>query len=636
MKFSSFYISLIIVSFLATGLSKAESQNLVETLYFKDQIDAKTLPSIEERLPKDSHVVSFDDSQTIGQSGGVLKTLMPRQKDIRLLLVYGYARLVGYTKDYELKPDLLKDIDVEDERKFTLTLREGHKWSDGHAFTTEDFRYYWEDVANNTSLFPTGPPSFFYVDGELPKVEILNEHQIRYVWEKPNPFFLHALAKPYPLFIYKPAHYLKQFHEKYAEADKLAKLVEEKGQRNWAALHNKLDNQHRYDNPDLPMLQPWINTTTLPSKRFVFKRNPFYHRVDSKGQQLPYLDEIHVEIVNKKLIPTKSGVGETDLQARGIKFSDFTFLKKNENQYDYKVFLWPTGQASRIALYPNLNVEDENWQKIVRDVRFRRALSLSIDRKEINEVIYYGLAREGNNTVLPQSPLYKEYYQNQWANLDIDQANKLLDEAGLDKKDEDGFRLLPNGKIAEIIIETAGEDSEQVDVLQIIKDHWEKVGLKLFVKPSQRDVFRTRIFSGETLMSVWLGHDNGIPTAGMSPVDYCPVRQDHLQWPKWGQYFETKTKAGHEVDIPEAKNLLDLYKKWQFSKNENEKRQIWHDILTINTDQVFSIGVVSGIRQPIIVKNFLKNVPEKGLYNWNPGSHFGIYRPDTFWIDKTR
>ena len=66
--------------------------------------------------------------------------------------------------------------------------------------------------------------------------------------------------------------------------------------------------------------------------------------------------------------------------------------------------LWRTGPGSQLALYPNLNVNDPVWRRLLRDVRFRRALSLAINRHEINEVLYFGLAIEGQNTVLPQEP----------------------------------------------------------------------------------------------------------------------------------------------------------------------------------------------------------------------------------------
>ena len=158
-------------------------------------------------------------------------------------------------------------------------------------------------------------------------------------------------------------------------------------------------------------------------------------------------------------------------------------------------------------------------------------------------MLYFGLAIEGNNTVLPKSALFREDYQVRWARLDIDEANRLLDEMGLTQRD-DGIRQLPDGREIDIIVETAGEDTEQTDVLELIQETWRKIGVRLYTRPSQREVFRNRIFSGETLMSVWSGFENGIPTAVMSPAEFAPTSQQQLQWPKWGQYYETSGGAG--------------------------------------------------------------------------------------------
>src|SRR5262249_50202224 len=157
------------------------------------------------------------------------------------------------------------------------------------------------------------------------------------------------------------------------------------------------------------------------------------------GHQLPYLDRVVYSIASSKIIPAKTGAGESDLQARYLSFDDYTFLKAGEATSGYKVLLWRAGPGSQLALYPNLNVDDPVWRGLVRDVRFRRALSLAIDRHEINQVIYFGLALEGQNTVLPESPLYRPEYRAASAGYDIDEANRLLDLVGL-KRGSDGIR----------------------------------------------------------------------------------------------------------------------------------------------------------------------------------------------------
>ncbi len=269
---------------------------------------------------------------------------------------------------------------------------------------------------------------------------------------------------------------------------------------------------------------------------------------------------------------------------------------------------------------------------MLRDVRFRRALSLGIDRDEINEVIYHGLANPSANTVLPDSPLFDPELQTAWATYDPDQANALLDEMGLTRRDDSGLRLLPDGRPIEIVVETMGQAADEPDILQLIHDSWQQIGVGLFIKPSERDVVRNRIFSGDTVMSVWTGLEFGLPTADQVPWELAPTTQQQLQWPKWGQYVETKGQSGEPVDMPEAKALSDLLKKWLGAPDRETRAGIWQAMLQSFCDNVFTIGTVNGVPQPVVVSERLHNVPEKGVYSWNPGAHLGMYRPDTFWF----
>ena len=291
--------------------------------------------------------------------------------------------------------------------------------------------------------------------------------------------------------------------------------------------------------------------------------------------------------------------------------SHYPFLKKAEKKKNFKTLLWSTALGSKVALYPNMHYKDPVWRELFRDVRFRRALSLATDRDEINQVIYFGLAQPANNTVLAESPLFREEMQTAWAEFDPDKAEELLDDLGLDKRDGDGVRLLPDGRRAEIVIETAGEDTEQVDVLELLHDTWLDVGIKIFTRPSQREVFRTRIFAGETMMATWFGVDNGIVSADMSPAEFAPTKQIQYQWPKWGQYFETGGKAGEEIDMPAPRELFDNFRQWQVARSTEERTKIWQRILDIHADQVFTIGIVCCTKQPVVVTNRLKNVPRE-------------------------
>lgn len=621
--------------FLLVSLAgPAAALDLQEPPFFESQVSSGALPPVTERAPAVPAVAGFAEGQRAGVHGGEMTILMSRAKDVRQMVVYGYARLVAYDESYELVPDILESVAASDDAtSFTLHLRPGHKWSDGAPFTTEDFRYYWEDVALNEELSPVGPPSDMIVDGEMPQVEIIDETTVRYSWPHPYPDFLTKLARPRPLYLYKPSHYLKKYHNAHAGPEAIAKLVEESGQRNWAALHNSQDNQYKNDNPALPTLQPWVLKTEPPSERFVFQRNPYYHRVDSEGRQLPYIDQVTMAITGSGLIPAKAGTGGSDLQARYLSFDDYTFLREGSKDYPFQVNLWRTAKGGHIVLYPNLNANDEVWRAVLRDARFRQALSLGINRHEINRSIYFGLALEAQNTMLPKSPLYRKTYAEAFTAFDVAAANELLDAMGLTARTDRGMRKLPDGRPMELIVETAGESTEQTDVLQLIHDTWRQLGIKLYIKPLQRDTFRNRIFAGDTLMSIWTGYENGLATPSMSPEELAPTNQQQLMWPKWGEYHEAGGDKGAPIDMALPQRLHELAGEWRTATSKARRSEIWHEMLSIHAEQLYSIGVIAGVLQPVVVASGLMNVPKEGIYNWDPGSHFGVYRPDLFWFD---
>jgi peptide/nickel transport system substrate-binding protein len=615
------------------ALASVAEAAMQETPFFEKAVASGELPPVTKRIPREP---SLAELETIGRPGGELRMLMASPKDTRMMVVYGYARLVRYTPALALVPDMLEAVDVSDGKSFTLHLRPGHKWSDGQPFTAEDFRYWFEDVAQNQDLSQSGLPIALLPNGEAPHFEVLNETTVRYSWSRPNPLFLPALAGADPLYIYRPAHYLKQFHGKYADPEELAALVKKIGVRNWAALHNKFDGMYRNDNPDLPSLEPWVLATKPPADRLVFARNPYYYRVDGAGHQLPYIDQVIFSIADSKIIAAKTGAGESDLQARYLRFDDYTFLKAGEGENDYKVRLWRTGRGSQFALFPNLNVSDPVWRSLLRDVRFRRALSLGVDRHEINQAIYFGLAIEGQNTVMPQSPLYRPEYRDAWSKFDVKEANRLLDLTGLTQRNSEGTRLLPDGRPLEIIVENSGESTDKSDALELIRDSWRRVGIRLFSKPSQLTLFRRRVFSGDAVMSIDWGLENGLATAAMSPWEFAPTTQQQLQWPKWGQYMETNGKAGEPPDLPKAVKLKELYGEWLDATTQPGQARIWHEMLKIWADEVYTIGLVAGVLQPVVVNDKLRNVPEEANFNWDPGAHFGIYKPDGFWFDTPK
>jgi peptide/nickel transport system substrate-binding protein len=621
----------IVCAFVLACAPVARAQPLEEPPSLRDAVEAGTLPPMALRLPLRPRVVDLEAMGRVeGRHGGRLRMLMADARDIRMMTIYGYSRMVAFNEKLELVPDILESYEVEEGRVFTLRLRPGHRWSDGHPLTPEDFRYAWEDMEANAELSRGGPSQVMLVDSEPPLFEIVDDLTVRYTWSKPNPQFLPSLAGASPNYIAMPAHYLKQFHKDHADPEALEALIKAHNSRDWIALHTVKARAYRPENPELPTLEPWMNMTPPPAERFIFRRNPYFHRVDGSGRQLPYIDEIFMGISSGDIIPAKAGSGDSDLQARSLRFDNYTFLKQAEKTHNFSVKLWRDGTGSQVAFLPNLNTNDLTWRGLFRDVRFRRALSLAIHRRELNQQFFFGLVNEGANSVLEGSPLYRPEYSQAWARYDPAAANALLDEIGL-VRGSDGMRRLPDGRPADLIIEMAG-DTQETDVSQLVREYWGEIGIKVFTRAMQRDNMRRRFLSGETLMSVWSGLSLGYATPDMPPEELAPVSSVQGSWPQWGQYVETGGKAGEMVDDPAALRLHELYQSWRVSASTAERTAIWHEMLAIFTDQVFTIGTVNGVLQPVIVRNTLKNVPEKGIYAFAPVAYFGVYMPDTFWF----
>lgn len=592
----------------------------------------KSLPELKDRLPQNPRILDLKSlGRMPGQQGGRVRMLVGRQKDIRYVPIFSYSRLVGYNEQLEFVPDILESYTVEEGRIFTFKLRAGHRWSDGSELSSEDFRYYWEDVILNAEYLRSGPPARLKVSGVVARFEVLDGLTVRYTWDAPMPRFLSMLAAPIPQTLLLPSAYMRQFHGNYQTASDLLPLIEKHRVDSWVRLHRKMSRQNRPENPDLPTLEAWRPRTFPPAEQFVFERNPYFHRVDENGVQLPYIDKMVLNVSSAGLISAKTATGESDLQATGLGLPDYTLIKEAEKRFPLKVSLWRQTRGSSVALFPNLNCKDDVWRGLFQDVRMRRALSLAINRREINQVICYGLARESADTILPESPLYKLEYGTAWTDYDPDKANALLDELGLGTRGANGIRYISADRQANITIESAGESTLETDVLELITDYFRQIGVALFIRNSQRDIFRSRVVGGDVLMSAWQGLDNGLPSADMPPMQLAPTTNDQLQWPVWGLHYLSGQTQGAPVDMPEVAKLTQLLDDWLHTTTTEQRTRIWHEMLAIHADQIFSIGTINSALQPVVRSERLQNVPDDGLYGFEPMSYLGVYMPDTFW-----
>jgi peptide/nickel transport system substrate-binding protein len=98
-------------------------------------------------------------------------------------------------------------------------------------------------------------------------------------------------------------------------------------------------------------------------------------------------------------------------------------------------------------------------------------------------------------------------------------------------------------------------------------------------------------------------------------------------------YYESSGDRGAEPDVKEVRELVGLLGEWRDTQDFKTREAIWHRMLAIYSDQVFSIGLVNATWQPVVVSRSLRNVPDQGLFGFDPLAFLGAYLPDTFWFD---
>ena len=357
------------------------------------------------------------------------------------------------------------------------------------------------------------------------------------------------------------------------------------------------------EDPNLPRMGPFVLKRS-GSTQIISERNPYYFKVDTAGNQLPYIDYLVSDIVNMEVYQIKVISGEADLAWLTTSIENYPLYKENEEKGGYRVIAWPGKRPTELALRLNLNDPDLVLRRISQDIRFRQALSVAINRDSINESVFFGKAVPRQVTVLPNFPGYKKEWAEANAQYDPALANQLLDEMGLAEKDKDGFRLRPDGETLLLILEYRIMDGGETTILELVKENWEAVGIKVLLKLMERSFAETR----------WDSADHGVIAAGVSntllfyPGDRVLLASSDAMY-NWSQWIETKGEKGEEP--PE--DLKNIYKWFDEAKEQipGSKKfiEITQKMSDLLAEKVWVIGTVGMSPKPHIVKNNLRNYP---------------------------
>lgn len=584
-----------------------------------DLVKQGKLPPVQERLPLRPMVVT--PVEKIGTYGGTWRMVMlgPTGTGHPSALMFNDG-LVKFAPNSEtvVKPNFAERVEtVESGRSFVFHLRKGAKWSDGTPFTADDVMFWYEDILLNKDLTPT-ISRWLIIDDKPVVVRKIDDFTVKFTFAKPHATFLVNLAynSIWNEVVFAPKHYLKQFHPKYTDPKKLEELTKKEGLNYWYQLFQNMNNV--WQNPDRPVIYGWKVVSPLRggSTQVTFERNPYYWKVDTEGNQLPYIDRVVVTIVTEQEVARlKALSGEVDMQGFPIAQApqDHVILMEGREKGGYRIIPVRITEPNIFALGFNLNHKDPVLRKIFNDRRFRIAMSHAINRKEIMGLVYLNQPKEPRQVApLPESPFYYEPAAKNYTEYDPEKANKLLDEMGLDKRDKDGFRLRPDGKTLMITVEVMRDRFDFVDALELIKGYWEKIGVKTAVKAQERPLLFTRIQAGEHDAAVYFASAGLNPILEMRHIIPCANLVTNVQAPLWGLWYATGGKSGEEPP-KEIKRQMELYDKIKTTISLSGQKKYMEEILKVNAQNLYVIGICDRAPVPWIVKNNFRNVPdEKG------------------------
>jgi len=498
----------------------------------------------------------------------------------------------------------------DDNTTFTFTLRKGLKWSDGEPVTTEDVQFAWEDIRNNDKLYPSGPDNQFRTgfspDTNVGKLEILDDYSFKITFDGPYGSFLRALTIEgwvgYTIML-EPAHYLKQFHIKYTTLEKLKPELDALNLTDewWQVFQAKRCQNWDMTNPKCvgyPALNPWIGVASGNPSLMSFERNPYYFKVDTQGQQLPYIDKVisqqvnDVEAVNLKVL-----AGEIDFLRESTSLIKIPLYKENEAKAGFKVVLLDM-HVDSTGMVLNETFDDPDWQTVVRDIRFRQAISMAINRQELIDTIYYGYASMPIDTV-----------GEQYSKFDVAAANKMLDDMGLTNKDADGYRQYASGKTIEILIEHGAHAPDIAPVSDLVAQFLKAIGIKGTVKQIDSSLWGTKYDTNQLQATVMWSHDIGW---GNDISSGSVNRAGRL----WNQWVETKGQEGEEP--PQwVKDIVKIdADKWSAVPGTDAYNKLVEDGFKWSRDNLPYVNFVEHVKYPMIVSTKLGNVPpdQTGLY----------------------
>ena len=546
------------------------------------------LPPLSNRIPQEPLVVVPYD--TIGKHGGTLDVLSnATEAGTSDFLSVRHVNFVRFSDDLQtIVPNIAKGWKWNDDfTALTFYLRKGHKWSDGAPFTSADVKFYHDNLMLDANIFEK-PKDYITVGGETMTVETPDETTVVFKLPSPKPGLLAHFATSYAQG-FQPLHFLGKFHpDVNPDADKYAQsfgfengydaIKAYYGNSDWtdtpSPLLSRPEIAGKLPQPVLPTLESHIYIADTTEGRHLVA-NPYFHQIDPTGQQLPYIseqDEVYKNDNEVRLLAIVNG--DVDYKAQSLQLASAPALLDGQQGGNYTVDLRPEITLGVFSF--NVTHEDPAKRAVFNDVRFREAMSIAINRQELNEVGFFGQGTPQQYVGFSPKP---EFISDKWLNYKTDfdaaAANALLDQVGMKDTDGDGFRELPNGEklVIAMSFSTQGIAGQTVE---LVAQYWADVGIQSVVKEVTPDEFRSAQSANKLDVMMWRKSQPLAIVLGNNELwvppfeNYFGVRTGML----WAEWVDSNGAKGVEPPAYVKQLIADVNKFQSADQSSAEFREL--------------------------------------------------------------
>lgn len=577
-------------------------------------VAAGTLPPLSERLPEREDILVVQPRDAIGSYGGTVRYNATNPQTFgNMGFTAKDVQLANFTTNWEeVYPEIARLIELApDAMSATVTLRRGMRWSDGAPVTADDILFFFNDISAHPDLPPL--PAQLIVGGEPTVVEKIDDHTVIFRFGGPNPAFILTVARTEPGFPLAPRHYLQRWHKDHnPEAEAIAAS---EGFSSWVDAfisHQVGQTQDFQVDPNLPVLKPFVMRETDQFGNVYYERNPYYWKVDTEGNQLPYLDEqVRMLISDPEVVKLNLQAGQLDFADKFVS-ADLPVLRAGEAAGGYTTMLFPGDLGAVIKYQFNITVDDPVLEPIFNDVRFRQAMSLAMNRQEINDAAFFGLGVVRQWGVSSRSPFYEDWMSDHFAEYDVDAANALLDEMGL-AMGPNGIRLRPDGQELRIVLFDA---INRVQVSELVAEYWSDVGVATQLNTVTREAFQQAVLARQVQASVWFADVVSEKDMYTRPIWFRPpygLDTNPLGGgAAWRQWELTNGAEGTEPPA-EFRAQQELVARWQSTPLESEEYyELGRQVVANTVRKMLHIGTVGEVPFIYARSNRLMNFPGEG------------------------